>query len=200
MFWGASPEPDSRNMAGKSPARACPRTFGRVNVPGGSVWVFGRFPASHACACVSSVSGRMASPHPRCLAVWPLDSGRVASGLSPHGVASFVHPLGWGSGETRVEWSAIYPVPAPIPVPEPQWCPMCLHPAGLRLPSWRAFMVLSLHWWLRATSHGGRRRKCDVRYWIRQSVGAGLSWTGSGSTTDPPPRSAYLNEERRRRR
>ena len=148
MFWGASPEPDSRNMAGKSPARACPRTFGRVNVPGGSVWVFGRFPglcanrvpggsvwvfgrfpASHACACVSSVSGRMASPLPRCLAVWPLESGRVASGLSPHGAASF-YTLGWGSGLSRVEWSAIYPVPAPHLFPTPTGAPCALTPQG----------------------------------------------------------------------
>ena len=34
------------------------------------------------------VSGRMA-----------LVFGRMASGLSPYGVASFVHPLGWGSRE-----------------------------------------------------------------------------------------------------
>ena len=39
------------------------------------------------------------------------DSGRVASGLSPYGVASFC-TLGWRLGVTRVEWSAFYPAPA----------------------------------------------------------------------------------------
>ena len=34
----------------------------------------------------------------RALAVWPLVSGRVASGLSPRGAASF-YTLGWGSGD-----------------------------------------------------------------------------------------------------
>ena len=38
------------------------------------------------------------------LAVWPLDSRRVAW---PH-----LCTLGWRLGDTRVEWSAIYPVPA----------------------------------------------------------------------------------------
>ena len=69
-------------------------------------------PSVSACACVSSVSRRVACGVSPCgvrtLAVWPLDSRRVAF---PH-----LCTLGWGSGETRVEWSAIYPVPAPQPV------------------------------------------------------------------------------------
>ena len=67
------------------------------------------------CASVSSASrpcGR------RSLAVWPLESGRMASGFSPRGVASFVHALGWGSGVPGVEWSSIYPGPCPTPVPD----------------------------------------------------------------------------------
>ena len=68
--------------------------------------------SSVLCASVSSESRRMAfGIWPRGLwnlAVWPLDSRRVAF---PH-----LCTLGWGSGETRVEWSAIYPVPAPQPV------------------------------------------------------------------------------------
>ena len=48
----------------------------------------------------------------RTLAVWLLDSRRVAL---PH-----LCTLGWGAGETRVAWSASYPVPDPIPVPDPQ--------------------------------------------------------------------------------
>ena len=60
----------------------------------------------------------------RVLGVWPYGlsspsvSGRMASGFSPRGVASFVHALGWGSGVPGVEWSAIYPGPCPTPVPD----------------------------------------------------------------------------------
>ena len=68
-------------------ARACSRTLGRVAV---GVWPYGLW----------------------YLAVWPLDSRRVAL---PH-----LCTLGWGAGETRVAWSASYPVPDPIPVPDPQ--------------------------------------------------------------------------------
>ena len=85
------------------------------------------------CASVSSESrpcGRWdARACPRNLAVWPLESGRVASGLSPHGAASFCM-LGWGSGLSRVEWSAIYPVPAPHLFPTPTGAPCALTPQG----------------------------------------------------------------------
>ena len=89
----------------------------------------------NGCDLVRRFLGRMAVG---ISAGWPLDSRRVAW---PH-----LCTLGWGAGETRVAWSASYPVPDPIPVPDPQWCPMCPHPAGLRLPSWRALMVLTFHW------------------------------------------------------
>ena len=57
----------TRTAAGRRvDARACPRTLGRV-----------------AAGMRERVLGFSA--------VWPLDSGRVASGLSPRGVASFVH-------------------------------------------------------------------------------------------------------------
>ena len=74
--------------------RACPSVSERVR------GVSAEWPS------VSRPDGR------RDLAVWPLDSRRVAW---PH-----LCTLGWGSEETRVEWSAIYPVSAPIPVPDPQ--------------------------------------------------------------------------------
>ena len=54
MFRETSPEPKSRNMAGKSPARVSTdefERFGCVNVPG---LCANRVPASRACACVSS--------------------------------------------------------------------------------------------------------------------------------------------------
>ena len=63
--------------------RACPRILGHMAV---GFWPYGLW----------------------YLAVWPLDSRRVAW---PH-----LCTLGWGSDETRVEWSAIYPVSAPQPV------------------------------------------------------------------------------------
>ena len=93
--------------------------FGCVNVPGpgpGAVttntfsWCVRVRVLS--CADVSSESGRMASPPLRCLAVWPLESGRVASGHSPHGVASCLHAR-LGYRRTWVEWSAILPSPGP---------------------------------------------------------------------------------------
>ena len=71
----------------------------------------------------------------RVLGVWPYGlsspsvSGRMASGLSPHGAASF-YTLGWGSGLSRVEWSAIYPVPAPHLFPTPTGAPCALTPQG----------------------------------------------------------------------
>ena len=71
----------------------------------------------------------------RVLGIWPCGlsspsvSGRMASGLSPHGVAS-ICTLGWGSGLSRVEWSAIYPVPAPHLFPTPTGAPCALTPQG----------------------------------------------------------------------
>ena len=137
------------------------------------------------CASVSSASrpcGR------RVLAVWPLESGRVASGFSPRGVASF-YTLGRGLRTTRVEWSSIYPVPAPLPVPDPQQCPTCPHPAGLRLPSWRAsWCSLSAGGAeLRVTAASGANATCGQRIrwgWVR-----GVDYrTGSGSSSHPCPR------------
>ena len=69
-----------------------PGRFGHVNVGGG--WrAMARTPDNHDCASVfcASVSSDSRPCGRRCLAVWPLESGRVASGLSPRGVASFVH-------------------------------------------------------------------------------------------------------------
>ena len=62
-----------------------------------------------SCASVSSDSrpcGR------RDLAVWPLESGRVASGLSPRGVSSFVHArLGVRGNQGRM----VCNLPSPCP-------------------------------------------------------------------------------------
>jgi len=122
-----SPGPARRQGPGRAPLR---QRFGNVNVVrvGGLVRAHG-----WSCASVSSESrpcGRWdARACPRSLAVWPLESGRVASGLSPHGAASF-YTLGWGSGLSRVEWSAIYPVPAPHLFPTPTGAPCALTPQG----------------------------------------------------------------------
>ena len=72
------------------------------------------------------------------LAVWPLDSRRVAL---PH-----LRTLGWGSGVTRVEWSAIYPVPAPHLFPNSSGAPRALTPAGVEIAFLAGFVVLLLHW------------------------------------------------------
>ena len=71
--------------------------------------------------------------------------GVVPSGLSPRGVASF-YTLGWGSGVTRVEWSAIYPVPAPHLFPTSSGAPRALTPAGVEIAFLAGFVVLPLHW------------------------------------------------------
>ena len=77
--------------------------------------------------------------------MWPSGSGRMASGLSPRGVASFVHPLGWGSGVSRVEWFAIYPVPAPHVFPTSSGAPRALTPAGVEIAILAGFVVRSFH-------------------------------------------------------
>ena len=113
----------------------------------------------------------------RYLAVWPLGSGRVASGLSPRGVASF-YTLGRGLRMTRVEWSSIYPVPAPLPVLDPQQCPTCPHPAGLRLPSWRASWC--------SLSAGGVELRVTAASGANATCGSGFSGAGSGGFTTGP--------------
>ena len=57
------------------------------------------------------------------------DLGVLPSGLSPRGVSSFC-TLGWGSGVTRGEWSAISPVPAPHLFPTSSGAPCALTPRG----------------------------------------------------------------------
>ena len=66
---------------------------GVLSAVGGGWRAMARTPDNHDCASVScvSVSSDSRPCGRRCLAVWPLESGRVASGLSPRGVASFVH-------------------------------------------------------------------------------------------------------------
>ena len=76
---------------------------------------------------------------------WPSVSGRMASGLSPRGVASF-YTLGRGLRSTRVEWSAIYPVPTPHLFPNSSGAPRALTPAGVEIAFLAGFVVLPLHW------------------------------------------------------
>ena len=118
-------------------ARASPRVELRERVLGFSaVWPSG-------CASVSSESGRMAS------GVWPCGLWTLAAwrGLNLHA------RLGLRTLQGRMVCNL--PGACPTPVPDPHWCPVCPHPAGLRLPFWRAFTVLSFQWRRRAKSHGG---------------------------------------------
>ena len=94
---------------------------------------------------------------PRILAVWPLDSRRVAW---PH-----LCTLGWRLGDTRVEWSAIYPVPAL------STCCRCPRDALEELAddqSDKTTPLGSLPWWahsgLRATAAGRSRVRVCGRW------------------------------------
>ena len=86
------------------------------------------------CASVSSESGRMAS------GVWPCGLWTLAAwrGLNLHA------RLGLRTLQGRMVCNL--PGACPTPVPDPHWCPVCPHPAGLRLPFWRAFTGLSFQW------------------------------------------------------
>ena len=91
------------------------------------------------------------------LAAWPLDSRRMAW---PH-----VCTLGWRLGDTRVEWSAIYPVPAL------STCYRCPRDALEELAddqSDKTTPLGSLPWWvpsgLRATAAGRSRVRVCGRW------------------------------------
>ena len=186
-----------------------------LNVPGGTTHLHTRVgselvPPSFllwlfsSAAAASSGSSAFASVA-LLLLLWCL--GRVAvrilgvvpSGLSPRGVASFVHAR-LELRRSGVEWSAIYPVPAPTPVPDPQWCPVCPHPAGLRLPFWRASRCSPSTGGigLRATAAGGR--ECAVRCRGFGEFGLGGQRAQQRYPLPPLTELPYLIEARHRRR
>ena len=77
-------------------------------------------------------AGRLGSSF-RSLAVWPWVSGRMASGLSPYGVTSFVHArLGCRGNQ------GISPVSDPNLLPVYHWCP------GVTCSEWRLSMGTSI--------------------------------------------------------
>ena len=123
-------------------ARACPRTLGRVAV---GVWPYGLW----------------------YLAVWPLDSRRVA-------------------------W------PHLCTLPVPQWCPMVVSLCEDKT----TYHGLLSHWGPSGLGPAAAGRSRMRRAVIVDSVEQGWDWHGPGSSgrTCPPPRSAYMIEERRRRR
>ena len=138
-------------------ARSCRQTFGRVNVPGaGAQWLAP--PSVTACACVSSTCACVSSGSRPCgrgyLAVWPLVSGRVASGLSPRGVSSFVHArLGIRGNQGRMVSNL--PSLCPHTCSRPPVVPHVPSPRRVEIAFLAGFVVLSLYWRCRATSHGG---------------------------------------------
>ena len=128
----------------------------------------------------------------RTLAVWPLDSRRVAL---PH-----LCTLGWGAGETRVEWSAIHPVPDPKPVPDPQRCPMCPHPRrGCDRLSGGLHGVLSP---LLVSGYEPRRlaSRSDEAVTGFGELGLGGQRVQQRSPSPSLTKFPYLNEDRQRRR
>ena len=142
------------------PGRACeqgPGRFGHVNV--GGAGGLGR-PASRVQR-VSVPRGARACPRcaraclSRSQAVWPLDSGRVASGLSPRGVSSFVHArLGVRGNQGRMVSNL--PSLCPHTCSRPPVVPHVPSPRRVEIAFLAGFVVLSLYWRCRATSHGGR--------------------------------------------
>ena len=94
----------------------------------------------------------------RVLGVWPYGlsspsvSGRMASGVWPCGLWTLAAWRGLNLharlGLRTLQGRMVCNLPGacPTPVPDPHWCPVCPHPAGLRLPFWRAFTGLSFQW------------------------------------------------------
>ena len=118
------------------------------------------------------------------LAVWPLVSGRVASGLSPRGVTSFVHArLGVRGNQGRMVCN--------LPSPCPSTCYRCPDGALWWLASAktkRPTMGFSLIGALPAYEprrQGGRECERAVT-WIQHALGWPRRGTGSNSRADPP--------------
>ena len=74
-------------------------------------------------------------------------SGRMAYGLSPRGVASFVHARS-GAPDDQ-------PGPCPPTCSRPPVVPHVPSPRRVEIAFLAGFVVLSLYWRCRATSHGG---------------------------------------------
>ena len=120
--------------------------------------------SSARCANVSSESrpcGR------RDLAVWPLGSGRVASGLSPRGVASFVHAR---SGAPDDQGRTVCNLPGPCP-------PTCSRPPVVpHVPSPRGVAIAFLAGFhgalspLVASGYEPRRQAAQVRRAVLDSA------------------------------
>ena len=117
----------------------------------------------------------------RVLGIWPCGlsspsvSGRMASGFWPCGLWTLAAWRGLNLharlGLRTLQGRMVCNLPGacPTPVPDPHWCPVCPHPAGLRLPFWRAFTVLSFQWRRRATAASGANATCG----LLDSVGLG---------------------------
>ena len=121
----------SRECAGP----VCEQGAGGIRL---DIWPFPGFSCVRvrvlACAGVSSESGRMAS------GVWPCGLWTLAAWR-----CLILHArLGLRTLQGRMVCNL--PGACPTPVPDPHWCPVCPHPAGLRLPFWRAFTGLSFQW------------------------------------------------------
>ena len=105
------------------------------------------------------------------LAVWPLVTGRMASGLSPRGVTSFVHArLGIKGNQGRMVSNL--PSLCPHTCSRPPVVPHVPSPRRVEIAFLAGFMVCFLHWWRQATSHGGRRSR--MRRAVLDSAEQGL--------------------------
>ena len=109
----------------------------------------------------------------RVLAVWPLDSGRVASGLSPRGVSSFVHArLGVRGNQGRMVCNL--PSPCPHTCSRPPVVPHVPSPRGVEIAFLAGFHgALSP---LVASGYEPRRQAAQVRRAVLDSacLGGGL--------------------------
>ena len=140
--------------------------------------------ASVSCASVFSDSrpcGR------RVLAVWPLESGRVASGLSPYGVSSFYTPrLGVRARGRMV--SNLTPVRTLQPVTgalggDLGGLAAAVYPIGLCLSPCLPLPLGAVPAF-EPRRQGGR--ECAVRYWIQHALRWACTGTGSSSLAGPP--------------
>ena len=173
---------------------------GVLSSVGGGWRAMARTPDNHDCASVScaSVSSDSRPCGRRCLAVWPLESGRVASGLSPRGVASFVHArLGVRGNQGRMVSN--------LPSLCPSTCHRCPDGALWWLASARTirpsmgFPLIEAFPAYEPRRQGGR--ECAVRY-RGCTLLFGLGGHGSGSSTRFPlalHQHAWRQERRRRR-
>ena len=150
----------------------------------------GRHFGARTCPCVRVRVSRT-------LAVWRSGSRRMAFGFSPYGVSSFVHArLGVRGYQGRMVSN--------LPSPCPSTCYRCPDGALWWLASARTkrptmgFSLIGALPGLGQRRQGGR--ECAVRSsWIRQGRGVTVS-DRKRFRYCPPPRLAYMIEDRRRRR